>query len=272
MRYEKWNGLDIPKIGYGTYRIGGNSTPDPSKDESSLKALHTAIELGYTHFDTAESYAGGRSEILTGQAVRESGIPRERFMVATKISPEHLNYRDALNSCEGSLRRMKLDYIDLYLIHWPREGMDLADAFRGFNQLIREGKVRHMGVSNFSVEQLEEALRHSETPLLTNQVPFSVNHQGYVRNGVLAYCQANNILLTAYSPVKTPNIDQNETLRNVAVKYGITPHQLAIAWTTSQSKVITIPMSMNPQHQADNMAAGDIILEEEDLRRLAFDS
>ena len=214
MKYETLHGLSIPKIGFGTWSIGGGSYPDPSLDSASLTALRAALEVGYTHFDTAESYAEGHSEELLGRAVRKSHIDRENLFITTKVSPEHLQYEQVFRSCENSLRHLDMEYIDLYLIHWPpRAGEQLADAFLALNKLVKDGKVKHLGVSNFKVKLLQQAQSLSETPIITNQVPYRLPDRTYEENGVLAYCQQNDILLTAYSPVKFRNLPVNKTLK-----------------------------------------------------------
>ncbi len=268
MRYEIVHDLQIPKIGFGTWTIGGRGAPDPSSDESSRAALRSALALGYTHFDTAESYAAGHAEELLGQVLHDLRIPRESVFVTSKVAPEHLQYDDVLRRCEASLRRLGLDYLDLYLIHWPRVGMKLEETFRALNQLVREGKVRHLGVSNFNLRLLKKAASLSETPLLTDQVSYSLPDRTYVKNGVLDFCQQNDILLTAYSPVKRRNIRGNKTLQSIAQARGVTSEQVALAWLTMQPRVITIPMSSNPQHQAQNLAAADLVLSPEEVERL----
>jgi diketogulonate reductase-like aldo/keto reductase len=265
MRYETIQSLSIPKIGFGTWTIGGEGSPDHAQDARSLAALHSALELGYTLFDTAEYYAGGHAEELLGQAIRASGLARESLFVTSKVSPSHLHQTDVLHSCENSLRRLGMDYIDLYLIHWPTRYMKLAETFGALNQLVADGKVRFLGVSNFSLKLLEQALSFSETKLLTNQVSYSIPDHTCVENGVLAYCQAHDILLTAYSPVKRRFIRGNKTLQALAMARGITPQQIALAWLVNQPRVITIPVSFNPQHQAENLAAADILLTESEL-------
>jgi len=268
MRYENIHNLQIPKIGFGTWTIGGRNHADPSWDEKSLLALHSALELGYTHFDTAENYAAGHSEELVGRAIREIGVPREKLFITSKVEPNHLEYEDVLRCCENSLRRLGMEYLDLYLIHWPSVGMKLAETFRALNQLVREGKVRCLGVSNFNLKLLKQAVALSETPLLTNQVPYSIPDRKYVKNGVLEYCQQNDILLTAYTPVKHRFTQGNQTLKAVAQARGVTTHQISLAWLTTQPRVITIPMSFNPQHQAENFAAADMELSDEDMTQL----
>ena len=158
MRYETIHELTIPKIGFGMWRIGGDSYPDSSLNSKSMTALRTALEVGYTHFDTAEAYASGYSEELLGRAIRETNTPRENLFITTKISPEHLAYEQVFRSCENSLRRINTEYVDLYLIHWPpRAARDLDEAFRALNKLVRDGKVKHVGVSNFNLKMLKQA-------------------------------------------------------------------------------------------------------------------
>jgi diketogulonate reductase-like aldo/keto reductase len=265
MRYETIQNISIPKIGFGTWTIGGESSPDRAQEDRSLAALRSALELGYTHFDTAEYYAGGHAEELLGQAVRDSGLARESLFITSKVSPSHLQYSDVLHSCESSLRRLEMDYIDLYLIHWPTRFMKLAETFGALNQLVADGKVRYLGVSNFNLNLLEHAVSFSETKLLTNQVSYSIPDRTCVENGVLAYCQAHDILLTAYSPVKRRFIRGNKPLQALAGARGVTPQQFALAWLVDQPRVITIPVSFNPQHQAENLAAADILLTESEL-------
>ncbi len=265
MKYETIGGLTLPKIGYGTWTIGGRNAPDPSLDQRSLQALDSALRLGYTHFDTAENYAGGHSEELLGRAVRESGIARETLFITSKVEPQHLRYEDVLRACDNSLQRLKMDYLDLYLIHWPSPLIKLSETFRALNRLAAEKKVRHLGVSNFNLKLLKQAVSLSETGILTDQVSYSLPDRTCVKNGVLDYCQQNDILLTAYSPVKRRFIKGNKDLKELARARGITPEQIALAWLVHQPRVITIPMAFDPRHQAENLAAADLILTQADL-------
>jgi diketogulonate reductase-like aldo/keto reductase len=129
MKYETLPTVTLPKIGFGTWKIGGGSFPDLKTDPVSLAALHSAIETGYTHFDTAEMYANGHAEELLGLAIRDSQVRRESLFITSKVTPSHLQYDDVLRSCEKSLRCLQMEYIDLYLIHWPSAGMKLHRHF-----------------------------------------------------------------------------------------------------------------------------------------------
>src|ERR671924_319649 len=158
MKYETiFNGEQIPKLGFGTWKIGGGSYADPKLDSASLTALRSALEVGYTHFDTAEMYGAGHTEELLGRAIRESRVDRESLFITSKVMPSHLKYDDLMRACESSLRRLKMEYIDLYLIHWPGMGMRLEDTFRALNKLVHDKKVRHLGVSNFNLRLLKES-------------------------------------------------------------------------------------------------------------------
>ncbi len=268
MKYETIHNLSLPKIGFGTWKIGGEASPNPAWDSQSLTALRSALEIGYTHFDTAEYYAAGHSEELVGRAVRESNTKRENLFITSKVSPEHLSYDDVFKSCESSLRRLKMDYIDLYLIHWPGRGMKLEKTFPALNKLVRDGKVKHLGVSNFNLKLLKQSQEYSETPILTNQVPYSLPDHSYVENGVLDYCQQNDILATAYSPVKFRSIRVNKTLKEITNAHSATPFQIALAWLVMQPRVITIPMSFDPQHIKENFEAAEILLSADEMTRL----
>jgi diketogulonate reductase-like aldo/keto reductase len=199
--------------------------------------------------------------------LRDTGTPRDRVFITTKVTPSNLRYADLRNACERSLRRLQTDYIDLYLIHWPGS-VPLADSFRALNELHAEGKIRHIGVSNFDLKLLKEAQSLSRSSILTNQVPYSLTDRSCVWNGVLVHCQANDILLTAYSPVDEGRLRVTNALETVARKHAATPYQIALAWLVRQPRVITIPMSMNPAHIAENFQAADIELDADDLRLL----
>jgi diketogulonate reductase-like aldo/keto reductase len=250
------DGTNIPVIGLGTWMIGGDTRPDHTQDEKALQALGAALEMGYTHIDTAELYGRGHTETLVGKAIQ--GVDRAKIFVTTKVKPENLRFKEVLRSVDGSLQRLSLDYIDLYLIHWPSGRIPLSESFRALNQAVREGKVRHLGVSNFALDELKEAQRHSETPIVTNQVPYSLTNRRYFRNGVIPYCQEHQIVVTAYSPVKEGRRLLTPQVESIASAHSVTPFQIALAWLVNQPWVITIPMSQNPDHLRQNLHAADI--------------
>lgn len=268
MRYEQLHGCTVPKVGFGTWGIGGGSRADHSCDAMSLAALRSALEIGYTHFDTAESYAAGHCEVLLGQAVRESGADRSGLFLTSKVKPENLSPGKVVTACDASLRRLGTEYLDLYLIHWPNPGIKLRGTFTGLNRLVEAGKVMYLGVSNFDLGLLEQARGLSDTPLLTNQVPLSVVERTCARNGVLDYCQQNEILVTAYSPLEQGRLQVHRGLAEVADARSMTAEQIAIAWLCSQARVITIPMSSDLKHQRENLEAADLVLSPGEMARI----
>ena len=259
------DGTTIPAIGLGLWDYGGGSSPDYSRDESDVAAIQSAIEIGYRHFDTAEYYASGHSEELLGRALQ--GHTRGDFFVTTKVSPSNISYDDLLAACDRSLKRLQTDYIDLYLIHWPSETIPLRESMRAMNRLVADGKIRHVGVSNFGLALLQEAIERCETPLATNQVHYNVLHREWQANGVVAYCQQNNVLVTAYSPVKD-GVLKNATINEIAQSHNATPAQVAIQWLIQQPQVITIPKSSNKQRQQENWEAAKVALSPSDVQAL----
>lgn len=263
-----FDGTKLDKIGYGTWTIGGQSTANTSDDERAMTALGSALDLGYRHFDTAEMYASGHSETLLGRAVKSNNIPRDELFITSKVHPSNLKYDQTMHAFEESLKRLDMDYMDLYLIHWTVDNMPLKETFKAFNELVEQGLLKNVGVSNFSIEQLKEAQSHSQQIILTNQVPYSLAHRKYAQNGMLDYCQENGIIFTAYSPVEQGGLETSEALQNIATQHGATSYQIALAWLVQQPQVATIPMSLNPQHQMENLAAADIVLSSEEMQRL----
>ena len=261
------NGTRIPKIGIGTWNMGGRMVPDESQNERVLASLRYALEIGYNHIDTAEMYAGGHTETLVGQAIE--GHERANLFITTKVWHTNLGYDQVLNACEGSLRRLNTEYIDLYLIHWPSStGTPLAETIKGLNALVSKGFVRNIGVSNFDLPLLEKAVSLSEAPITTNQVPYSLHTRKYAQNGVMNFCQENDIAFTAYTPVEKGRLADDTVLNQVAESHGASPVQVALALLFHQENVIAIPMSMNPKHIQMNLDALNIELSVEDLQRL----
>ena len=270
MQFETlYNGDNIPLLGLGSWEVGGRFSPDRSGDESFIVSIKTALELGYTHIDTAEMYAGGHSEELIGQAIKD--FRREDVFITTKASAQNLGYRDVQRALAGSLKRLDVDFTDLYLIHWPNKRIPLEETFRALNEFVASGQVRHLGVSNFDLDELQQAQNLSDTPIITNQVPYSLSKRQYVKNGVLAYCQANDILLTAYTPLKG-GVLKNATVRRIAEQHGAAPTQVALNWLIRQRNVIAIPKSADENHLRVNLGALDLQLSQDDIEKLDANS
>jgi len=260
------NGDRIPLIGLGTWGMGGGHKADHTSDDDTVKAIQLAINLGMTHLDTAESYAAGHSEDLVGRAIRD--FKRSDVFVTTKVSAENLRFKDVFTALSQSLKRLGLDYVDMYLVHWPSRSIPLKDTFRALNDLVTQGSVRHVGVSNFDVDLLKQAQSLCDTPIATNQVPYSLFHREYAANGVLEYCQQTGILFTAYTPVEVLVARSNPVVKEIAARHSATPIQVALSWVIRQPKVITIPKSTNEAHLRENVGAYDLELSPEDVERL----
>ena len=258
MKYEIVHGRSIPKIGFGMWRIGGGSYPDPSLDSASMTAIRTALEAGYTHFDTAEAYAAGHSEELLGRAIRETGTPGETLFITTKISPEHLAYEQIFRSCEKSLRRLQLDHIDLYLLHRPDYLADPEEVAAAFSQLRQAGKVRHFGVSNFRPLLLTALQVACPMPLVVHQIEISLARLDAFTDGTLDQCLIEKVTPMAWSPLAGGQLGRgatrllpsqqnyrveaiNSVLDEIARSRGVSRIVIALAWLL-QKQPVTAPI------------------------------
>ena len=267
MLYKKlYDGKKVPVIGLGTWTMGGEEQRDTSRDKECIYAIKKALEIGYTLIDTAEMYGAGHTEELVGIAIE--GFNREKLFITSKVWSTNLKYDDVFRSFDGSLRRMKIDYIDLYLIHWPNPEIPMEETFRALNKLADQGLVRYVGVSNFDVEQMIEAQKLSSTPLACNQVEYNILHREPEKNGVLDFCQKNGMILTTWKPLDRKNVLANRTIIRVARKYNATPAQIALNWLIRKENVVTIPMSLKEVHLWENFNAADLKLEDIDLKLL----
>lgn len=259
------DGTPLPVLGLGTWTYGGGLTADYSRDAESVALLRTLIGMGYTHLDTAESYGKNHCEELVGQAIK--AFPRDQIFITTKVSPDHLHADDVIAAAEGSLRRLDVDFIDLYLIHWPNDKIPLTDTFQGLNALLADGRVKRVGVSNFSLAQLQLSMRLCKGPIITNQVRYNLLHREPVRSGLLEFCQKEGVILTAYSPLKN-DVLTHPVVTEIAAAHNVTPAQVAIQWLVRQPAVITIPKSSDIAHAQENLAALDLRLSDDDVARL----
>jgi diketogulonate reductase-like aldo/keto reductase len=253
MEYEVVQGVSVPKIGFGTWQLTG---------PTGYAAVRSALELGYRHLDTAEIYGNERE---VGRAIADSGVDRAELFVVTKVWPEHLGYSPVLEAAAASLGRLGLERVDLYLIHWPRSRMPIVETMRAMDQLVREGRIAQVGVSNFSVEQFEQARQALSVNLFTNQIPFAVGEGDWE---FLEYCRRNDVLLTAYSPLDRGRLARSRRLKAVGDRHGKTAAQVALRWCVQQEKVVAIPKASSPERQRENLEVFDFELTEEDLTAL----
>ena len=252
----------IPVIGMGTWAMG-NSTGERHKEE--VEALERGIELGMKFIDTAESYGGGRSEALVGRAI---GEVRDQVFLATKVSPEHFGYDDVLKSCEASIERLGLKYIDLYQLHWPNPRIRIQETMRAMEELVSRGKIRYVGVSNFSVEQTTEAqesLPRSE--IVSNQVRYSPSSRE-IESDLLPFCEKEKITVIAYSPLDTGGIPAAKVPKELLRKYDMTAAQIILNWVTYREQVTAIPKASRMEHIEENAKSLDVRLTETDYQAL----
>lgn len=246
---------EIPQVGFGTYQTGGYEC---------FNAVSEALDIGYRHIDTAMAY---ENEAVVGRAIQQSDVDREEIFLTTKIKgyPELLEYDRLIEATEGCLQRLDTEYIDLLLIHWWNPDSDMSETFAALDELVDRGWVRRIGVSNFSVEQLREAMRVSKAPIFTNQIEY---HPYWKQPEMLEFCQANDVVLTAYSPLAEGRLVGDETLAEIGKPYGKTPAQVAIRWLIQQENVVTIPKTVTPEYARENLDVFDFKLTDGEMRQI----
>lgn len=249
-------GVKIPAIGLGTWGMGGGNFPNPFTDKQAVQALRRGIELGMTHIDTAEMYASGHTEEVVGKAIEP--FNREKLFITSKVLPKNFRYDDTIKAAKRSLKRLGIEQMDLYLLHWPNPDIPLEETMSAMEHLLEQGLTRFIGVSNFSVEEMKEAQSYldKKNKIVTNQVEYSLMARE-PENEVLQFCQKNKILLTAYSPLGHGKLMKKEIplLSDLSEKYSKTPAQIALNWLISKDFVVTIPKASNMKHVEENAGA-----------------
>jgi len=267
--------VEIPVLGLGTWDMGGQFMPDTTRDQEEIGAIKAAIRLGMTHIDTAEMYGRGHSEELVGEAIAE--FKREDLFITSKVSPEHLRYDDVIAAATASLRRLKTDSIDLYLVHIPNPRIPIQETMKAFDFLLQEGQIRFIGVSNFTAGRLREAQKYTQNKIVANQIEYNLlirNQSGEYTSGmestIIPYCQENDITVVAYRPLARGILARPgfKILDDLAEKYNKTPAQIAINWLISKRGIITIPKATNIAHLKENLGGIGWRLEQEDMWRL----
>lgn len=251
MRRVGANGFAMPVLGLGTWRMEG---------EACTEAVARALALGYRHVDTAEMYA---NEAAVGAGLRASGVARGDIHLTTKVWWEHLA-PDALRAAfAASLKRLGTDYVDLLLIHWPHPTMDLPAALGAMVALKEQGQVRAIGVSNFTVALMQEAVRHA--PIACNQVEY---HLLLGQAKVREFARAHGIVVTAYAPVGRGIFTGEPTIARIAARHEASPEQVGLAWLLAQEGVAAIPKAQRAENQLANLAALDLRLSPRDIAAL----
>ncbi len=261
----------IPVVGLGTWGIGGEMSPDPSRDDAGIHALRLGLDLEMKFIDTAEMYAAGHSEEVVARALEGR---RDGVFVASKVSPRHFAHDGVLAAAKRSLKRLGLKQMDLYQLHWPNPKIPLSETMRAMEKLVSDGLTRYIGVSNFSVEQMREAQQSlSHEKIVSNQVEFSLIDRS-VEARILPYCQKEGLTLIAYSPLGQGKIPRGKgssfkVLDEVAGKSGKSRNQVALAWVLQHDSVVAIPKAADMGHVKENAEVADWKLDKEDYQKLA---
>jgi len=259
VRFTLRNGVKIPKIGFGTA---------PLKKEAAYQAVKYAIETGYRHIDTAQNY-GNEEDV--GKAIKDARVPRSKLFITTKLDSNIKTYQGAIEALNGSLTRLMTDYIDLYLIHapwpWSEKFSDHSkgnvQAFKAMETLLSKGKVRAIGVSNFSPEDLENLRQNCDSLPMVNQIKY---HIGHTQKATIDYCKEHDILVEAYSPLARGKVFEVDTLQTMARKYHVDTSRLSIRYIL-QKGIVPLPRSSKRTHIESNKEV-DFTITEDDIKIL----
>ena len=255
MESIKTQGVEIERLGFGTFRMpGGDCQP----------VVESALQVGYRHIDTAAMYD---NEEAVGAAIAASGIARSQLFVTTKAWHDKLSSAAAIrNAFDASLAKLKMDYVDMYMVHWPSSQMDMKEVMSTLGALREEGRTRAIGVCNFNMPMLRHALEELRAPIATLQVEY---HPFLDQSKLLAYLDEKSIPLTAYAPLAQGRAASDETLVDIGKKHGVSGAQVAIAWLLDQPGVIAIPKAQRMESQRSNLAALDVRLDDDDRKAIA---
>ncbi|MFP4053027.1 MAG: aldo/keto reductase [Phycisphaerae bacterium] len=244
--------IPMPALGFGTFEL---------KETVAHDAVAHALKVGYRHIDTADMYGNHEG---VGKAIKESGVAREEVFLVTKIWHDRLRHDDLQADAERSLRELRTDYVDQLLLHWPNSDIPMEETFAATDELVKAGKVRTVGVSNFTEAHLEKAANASRQPIAANQVEL---HPYLQQPQLREYCGRHGIAVVAYRPIVKGEVNEDETLSDIAGKHDATPVQVTLAWML-QRGMVTIPRSKSPEHIEQNFQALRIELDEDDLQRI----
>lgn len=250
----------------GTWAMGGG----PAQDKQAIEALRLGLELGMRFIDTAEMYGSGHSEELVAQALKNE---KEPVFVASKISPQHFNSENVPRSAEKSLKRLSLSHMDLYQLHWPNPRVPIGETMKAVEKLADDGLIRHIGISNFSVAQTQEAQSTlSKHTIVSNQVEYSLVDRR-IEQDILPYCQKEGLTVIAYSPLGQGRIPRGrggpfKVLDEIAERYDRSREQIALNWLLQHDSVVVIPKSSDLQHATENAGVADWKMKTEDFQKL----
>ncbi|MDD1498697.1 MULTISPECIES: aldo/keto reductase [Agrobacterium] len=254
------SGRDIPALGIGTWNMGESH----AEEAQEVASIRKAVELGMTVVDTAEMYADGRSEEIVGKAIADL---RDEVFLVSKVYPFNASATGTIEACERSLKRLGVDHLDLYLLHW-RGSHPLEETVAAFEKLKQSGKIRDWGVSNFDTDDMEELFEvENGRNCAVNQVLYNLSRRG-VEYDLLPWCQEKGLPLMAYSPIEQGRILNNHELIRIAKAYQATPAQVALAFLLERDGVLAIPKSAKPERVEENRGATDLDISDEDWASL----
>lgn len=252
--------VPVAVVGQGTWRMG----EDRAAQKGEVAALRLGIELGLTHIDTAEMYADGGAERIVAQAVAGQ---RDQVFIATKLLPSNASYAGTIRACEQSLKRLKTDYVDLYLLHWWSNQHPIGETMRAMEELVERGLTRFIGVSNFDVAQMkaaQAALRRER--LACNQVLYHLRDRA-IEQATLPHCEKQDIVVVGYTPLAKGGFLRG-VVADIAKTHGRTPRQVALNFLTRRASLFTIPKASRPEHVRENAEALDFSLTAQELRAI----
>ena len=264
-------GVSIPVVGQGTWNIGGGFSSNRAGDSAAVEALRLGFDLGMNLIDTAEMYGAGHSEEIVAQSIQNITEP---IFLATKVSPSHFEYESVLRAANGSLKRLGVKQIDLYQLHWPNPRVPISETMKAMEKLVRDGLVRYVGVSNFSVEQMREAQESmSREKIISNQVEYSLVDKS-VETEIMPYCKKEKITIIAYSPLALGRIPKGrgaafKTLDMVASVLSKTRSQVALNWLLHDPSVVVIPKAGRKEHVRENADVSDWKLSQSQYEQLS---
>ncbi|MFC0134914.1 oxidoreductase [Massilia eurypsychrophila] len=254
------SGQAVPVLGQGTWGMGES----PGSRAGEIEALRFGIDAGMSVVDTAEMYGDGATEDLVGQAIEGR---RSKVLLVSKVLPQNATRAGTIAACERSLRRLQTDHLDLYLLHW-RGRVPLAETLEAFETLMRTGKIRSWGVSNFDTADMTELVgKHGGPAVQTNQVLYNLARRG-IEFDLLPWCEQRQLPVMAYSPLEQARLLGDPELRRIADAYAVTPAQIALAWAVRHDGVIAVPKAGTVEHVRQNLMALDIALSDSDLAAL----
>jgi 2,5-diketo-D-gluconate reductase B len=254
MRTVQANGASIPVLGFGTFQMSGDDV---------VRMVSAALDAGYRHVDTAQGY-GNEAEV--GQGIARSSVSRDDVFVTTKVTPQAFAPGDLQASVERSLSALRLDHVDLVLLHWPNPDVPLADTLGALADVVRRGLARHVGVSNFPSAMLDEAVELCDVPLATDQVEY---HPYLSQRAVLGAVRRHEMALTAYSPLAQGAVLDDPVLRSIAEDRGATVGQVTLAWLVAQDGVVAIPRTSSERRAEENLAALELQLSDQEMNRIS---